>query len=119
MCKVRVAQCVYIAQSGSESQTSIERAPIFVLGCAAPSVPGVLGVYKPYIDIYVSCYISSSVYFGDCSLVFGVCAFPPVSLGPAGECPCTGEGSRESLVFGGFAFLPVSLGPAGDCPCRH
>ena len=29
----------YIAQSGSESQTSIERAPIFVLGCAAPTVP--------------------------------------------------------------------------------
>jgi len=24
VCKVRVAQCVYIAQSGSESQTSIE-----------------------------------------------------------------------------------------------
>ena len=22
------------------------------------------------------------------SLVFGECAFPPVSLGPAGECPC-------------------------------
>ena len=22
------------------------------------------------------------------------------------------------LVFGGFAFLPVSLGPAGDCPCK-
>ena len=22
------------------------------------------------------------------SLVFGGCAFPPVSLGPAGECPC-------------------------------
>ena len=24
----------------------------------------------------------------------------------------------QSLVFGGFAFLPVSLGPAGDCPCK-
>ena len=24
----------------------------------------------------------------------------------------------ESLVFGGCAFPPVSLGPAGDCPCR-
>ena len=23
-----------------------------------------------------------------------------------------------SLVFGGCAFLPVSLGPAGDCPCK-
>jgi len=23
-----------------------------------------------------------------------------------------------SLVFGGCAFPPVSLGPAGDCPCR-
>jgi len=22
------------------------------------------------------------------TLVFGGCAFPPVSLGPAGECPC-------------------------------
>ena len=44
VCKVRVAQCVYIAQSGSESQTSIEQAPIFVLGCEAPLVPGVSGV---------------------------------------------------------------------------
>ena len=25
---------------------------------------------------------------------------------------------EDSLVFGGFAFLPVSLGPAGDCPCK-
>ena len=23
-----------------------------------------------------------------------------------------------SLVFGGCTFPPVSLGPAGDCPCR-
>jgi len=23
------------------------------------------------------------------------------------------------LDFGVFAFLPFSLGPAGDCPCRH
>ena len=23
-----------------------------------------------------------------------------------------------TLVFGGFAFPPVSLGPAGDCPCK-
>ena len=33
---VRVAQCVYIALSGSRSQTystSIEQAPFFVLGC--------------------------------------------------------------------------------------
>ena len=44
MCRVRVAQCVSIAQSGSGSQTSIEQAPIFVLGCEAPSVPGVSGV---------------------------------------------------------------------------
>ena len=28
-----------------------------------------------------------------------------------------GRGAR-SLVFGGCAFPPVSLGPAGDCPCR-
>ena len=36
VCKVRVAQCVYIALSGSRSQTystSIEQAPFFVLGC--------------------------------------------------------------------------------------
>ena len=26
--------------------------------------------------------------------------------------------SGWSLVFGGCAFPPVSLGPAGDCPCR-
>ena len=30
---------------------------------------------------------------------------------PAGE-------ARGSLVFGGCAFPPVSLGPAGDCPCK-
>ena len=30
MCRVRVAQCVYRAQSGSESRTSIEQAPIFL-----------------------------------------------------------------------------------------
>ena len=24
----------------------------------------------------------------------------------------------RSLVFGGLAFPPVSLGPAGDCPCK-
>ena len=44
MCKVRVVQCVYIAQSGPESQTSIGQAPNFVLGCEAPLVPGVSGV---------------------------------------------------------------------------
>jgi hypothetical protein len=33
VCKVRVAQCVYIALSGSRSQTSIEQAPFFVVGC--------------------------------------------------------------------------------------
>ena len=26
--------------------------------------------------------------------------------------------SAASLVFGGCAFPPVSLGPAGDCPCK-
>jgi len=25
---------------------------------------------------------------------------------------------EDDLVFGGFAFPPVSLGPAGDCPCK-
>ena len=53
MCKVRVAQCVYIAQSGSRSQTSIERAPFFVLGCEAPSVPGAFGVHG--CDVCVRC----------------------------------------------------------------
>ena len=46
VCKVRVAQGVYKAQSGPESQTSIEQAPNFVLGCEAPSVPGAFGVYS-------------------------------------------------------------------------
>ena len=27
--------------------------------------------------------------------------------------------SLRTLDFGVFAFLPFSLGPAGDCPCRH
>ena len=30
----------------------------------------------------------------------------------------TRNASTGSLVFGGFAFPPVSLGPAGDCPCK-
>ena len=55
MCKVRVAQCVYIAQSGSESQTSIEKAPIFVLGCEAPLVPGVSGVSGVFGSVWCSC----------------------------------------------------------------
>ena len=46
VCKVKVAQCVYIALSGSRSQTSIDQAPFFVLGCEAPSVPGAFGVYS-------------------------------------------------------------------------
>jgi hypothetical protein len=36
VCRVRVAQCVYIALSGSRSQTystSIKQAPFYVLGC--------------------------------------------------------------------------------------
>jgi len=28
-------------------------------------------------------------------------------------------GWGEALVFGGCAFPPVSLAPAGDCPCRY
>jgi len=28
------------------------------------------------------------------------------------------NGSVPRMVFGGCAFPPVSLGPAGDCPCR-
>ena len=27
-------------------------------------------------------------------------------------------GTASHLVFGGCAFPPVSLGPAGDCPCK-
>ena len=46
VCNVRVAQCVYIALSGSRSQTSIEHAPFFVLGCEAPSVPVAFGVHE-------------------------------------------------------------------------
>jgi len=39
--------------------------------------------------------------------------------GVGGGCEQEGwQGDRVSLVFGGFAFLPVSLGPAGDCPCQ-
>jgi len=46
VCKVRVAQCVYIALSDSRSQTSIKQVPFFVLGCEAPSVPGAFGVFR-------------------------------------------------------------------------
>jgi len=27
--------------------------------------------------------------------------------------------ASEVFGLGGFAFLPVSLGPAGDCPCKN
>ena len=30
-----------------------------------------------------------------------------------------GPGGDGALDFGVFAFLPFSLGPAGDCPCRR
>ena len=33
--------------------------------------------YKPRCDAWAAM-----------TLVFGECAFPPVSLGPAGDCPC-------------------------------
>jgi hypothetical protein len=52
VCKVRVAQCVHIAQSGSRSQTSIEQAPFFVLGCEAPAVPGAFGVWV-FLEVYM------------------------------------------------------------------
>ena len=55
MCKVRVAQGVYIAQSGPESQTSIEQAPNFVLGCEAPLVPGGSGVSGVYGSAWWTC----------------------------------------------------------------
>ena len=35
-----------------------------------------------------------------------------------GELGSPGPAGSESLVFGGCAFPPVSLGPAGDCPCK-
>ena len=43
----------------------------------------------------------SSVY----SLVFGGCAFPPVSSGPAGDCPNTLGLNSDA----GCAFLPLAL----------
>ena len=45
VCKVRVAQCVCIALTGSKSQTSRKQTPFSVLGCDAPSEPGAFGVY--------------------------------------------------------------------------
>ena len=58
MCRVRVAQCMCIAKSGSDSQTSIERAPIFVLGCEAPSVPGAFGVHGWCVCVVCVCVCS-------------------------------------------------------------
>ena len=45
MCKVRVAQCVCIALTGSKSQTSRKQTPFSALGWEAPSAPGAFGVY--------------------------------------------------------------------------
>ena len=45
VCKVRGAQCVCIALTGSKSQTSRKQPPLFELGYEAPSAPGVFGVY--------------------------------------------------------------------------
>ena len=35
-----------------------------------------------------------------------------------GQFPHCDSHPAISLVFGGCTFPPVSLGPAGDCPCR-
>ena len=61
VCKVRVAQCVYIALSGSRSQTSIEQAPFFVLGCEAPSVPGAFGVHGGCVCVVCVCVCAACV----------------------------------------------------------
>ena len=45
VCKVRGAQCVCIALTGSKSQTSRKQTPFSALGCEAPSAPGAFGVY--------------------------------------------------------------------------
>ena len=47
VCKVRVAQCVCIALTGStsKSQTSRKQTLFSALGCEAPSAPGAFGVY--------------------------------------------------------------------------
>ena len=45
VCKVRVAQCVCIALTGSKSQTSRKQTPFSDLGCEAPSAPGAFSVY--------------------------------------------------------------------------
>ena len=45
VCKVRVAQCVCIALTGSMSQTSRKQTPFLALGCEALSASGVFGVY--------------------------------------------------------------------------
>jgi len=71
VCKVRVAQCVYIAQSGPESQTSIEQAPNFVLGCEAPLVPGVSGVYGSAWECLVYFVCGACVRCGVCACVCG------------------------------------------------
>ena len=42
------------------------------------------------------------------------CTFEPESESPTSQFgPAPGP-----LAFGGCAFPPVSLGPAGDCPCK-
>ena len=38
--------------------------------------------------------------------------------GPTALCRDSETVTRTLLVFGGCAFPPVSLGPAGDCPCK-
>jgi len=45
VCKVRVAQCVCIALTGSKSQTSRKQTPFSALGCEAPSALDAFGVY--------------------------------------------------------------------------
>ena len=45
---------------------------------------------------------------------FGLCGGPKIVQKPR----LTRRPGHGSLVFGGCAFPPVSLGPAGDCPCK-
>ena len=41
-----------------------------------------------------------------------------LSCQAAYACVCNSHTHTHTFVFGGFAFPPVSLGPAGGCPCK-
>ena len=42
----------------------------------------------------------------------------PAGVVGGGHAPAPPSLHHGLLDFGGFAFPPVSLGPAGDCPCK-